>query len=165
MSKSGAKNHKNKTEGTHNSASKSPRTGKHTAGLRTGSSRTSLARTSELLAQPICREPACENLVIGVGYCRLHYIKNWQRIKRKEGILNDGRLRQYIEELVSKYSEKYIEAIRHDLMTDDGFVKVITELDLHESEDEMVDIDSSSNMDEYPMEGVRADIEGRDEEF
>ena len=26
-------------------------------------------------------------------------------------------------------------------------------------------IDSYSNMDEYPMEGVRADIEGRDEEF
>ncbi len=124
-----------------------------------------LSKAMENLSQSLCREPACENIVIGAGYCRLHYIKNWQRIKRKDAILQDGRLQQYIQELTSKYSEKYLEAIRHDLMTDDTFLKVITELDLHEPEDDIGDMDAASGMEEYPLESVRGDMDGRDDEF
>jgi hypothetical protein len=165
MAKPAAKNQKAKPEGNRNSPSKAGRSGNQSATARSSALKASTSRASHSFSQPVCREPACENIVIGCGYCRLHYIKNWQKLKRKEAILHDGRLRQYIEELVSKYTDKYIEAIRHDLMTDDVFVKVITELDLHESEDEMVDMDSSSSIDEYPMDGVRTDIEGRDDEF
>ena len=66
----------------------------------------------------VCREIACEGLSTTAGYCRLHYIKNWRKIKRKEIILKEGKLNQYIEELVAKYPDKYIEAIRQDLATD-----------------------------------------------
>jgi hypothetical protein len=84
----------------------------------------------------VCREVACENLATTGGYCRLHYIKNWKKIKRKESILKEGRLNQYIEELVSKYPDKYIEAIRQDLSSIKEFLKVISDLDLDEGTDE-----------------------------
>ena len=68
--------------------------------------------------------------------CRLHFIKNWKKIKRKELILKEGKLNQYIEELVVKYPDKYIEAIRQDLASDKDFAKVIYDLDLDEGVDE-----------------------------
>jgi hypothetical protein len=84
----------------------------------------------------VCREVACEGLGTTAGYCRLHYIKNWRKIKRKEIILKEGKLNQYIEELVAKYPDKYIEAIRLDLASDKEFAKVISDLDLDESADD-----------------------------
>lgn len=84
----------------------------------------------------VCREVACEGLGTSAGYCRLHYIKNWKKIKRKDVILKEGKLNQYIEELVAKYPEKYIEAIRQDLANDKEFAKVIVDLDLDENDDD-----------------------------
>lgn len=84
----------------------------------------------------VCREVACENLATTAHYCRLHYIKNWKKIKRKEVVLSEGKLNQYIEELVAKYPDKYIEAIRYDLANDKEFAKVIADLDLDEGVDD-----------------------------
>ena len=86
--------------------------------------------------ESVCREVACEGLGTTAGYCRLHYIKNWRKIKRKEVILREGKLNIYIEELVAKYPEKYLEAIRQDLTSDKEFAKVIHDLDLDENMDE-----------------------------
>ena len=86
--------------------------------------------------ESVCREVACEGLSTTAGYCRMHYIKNWKKIKRKELILKEGKLNQYIEELVAKYPDKYIEAIRQDLASDKDFAKVIYDLDLDESIDD-----------------------------
>lgn len=105
-----------------------------------------IAQTRVGQADAICREIACEALATTAGYCRLHYIKNWKRIKRKEGILKEGKLNRYIEELVSKYPEKYIEAIRHDLANDREFAKVIRDLDLDQS------------VDDFDPEGETADV-------
>jgi len=83
-----------------------------------------------------CREVACENMATTGPCCRMHYIKNWRRIKNKEKILSENRLNGFIEELVSKYPEKYIEAIRADLASEKEFAKVISDLDLDESVDD-----------------------------
>ncbi|MFZ9594803.1 MAG: hypothetical protein ACO3A2_01860 [Bdellovibrionia bacterium] len=100
----------------------------------------------EGLAETVCREVACEGLATSGGYCRLHYIKNWKKIKRKEVILREKKLNQYIEELVTKYPDKYIEAIRQDLATDKDFAKVIYDLDLDEGVDDY-DVESAESAD------------------
>jgi hypothetical protein len=64
------------------------------------------------------------------GYCRLFYIKNWQQIQRKRGVLKGGQLESYIAEIASKYPDKYLEAIRSDLADVGSFQKVVTDLDL-----------------------------------
>ena len=84
----------------------------------------------------MCREIACELVSTTAGYCRLHYIKNWKKIKRKEIILREKKLNQYIEELVAKYPDKYIEAIRADLSDQKAFDKVILDLEIDENLDD-----------------------------
>ena len=96
----------------------------------------SIRVTYDANGEAVCREVACEGLATSVGYCRMHYIKNWKKIKRKDVILKEGKLNQYIEELVAKYPDKYIEAIRQDLANDKDFAKVIYDLDLDESSDD-----------------------------
>jgi hypothetical protein len=103
-----------------------------------------------------CREPGCDHDFILVGYCRLHYIKNWRRIKRKESILASGQLNNYVEELVNKYPDKYLDVIRQDLATEKEWGKVVTDLEL-EGADE--DSGVEEDTDAVP-EGVRATTGG-----
>ncbi|HEY8279425.1 MAG TPA: hypothetical protein VIH99_07380 [Bdellovibrionota bacterium] len=83
-----------------------------------------------------CREPGCEQEFILTGYCRLHYIKNWRRIKRKEAILASGQLNNYVEELVNKYPDKYLDVIRQDLATEKEWGKVVVDLELEAADEE-----------------------------
>ena len=83
-----------------------------------------------------CREPGCDHDFSLMGYCRLHYIKNWRRIKRKEGILASGQLNNYVEELVNKYPDKYLDVIRQDLATEKEWGKVVVDLELDGTDDE-----------------------------
>ena len=109
----------------------------------------------------LCRESSCENLATTKGYCRLHYIQNWKKIKRKEMILKEGKLNQYVEELVSKYPDKYIEVIRQDLATEVNFNKVIHDLELDESID---DLDYDSDSIDSLIGSIRKEGEGFDDD-
>jgi hypothetical protein len=116
----------------------------------------------EATSEAVCREVACEGLATTLGYCRLHYIKNWKKIKRKEVILKEGKLNQYIEELVAKYPDKYLEAIRQDLTNDKDFAKVIYDLDLDESVDEF---DAEGENVEGIIDTIKRDFEDDGEAF
>ena len=96
-------------------------------------------------AKNCCLDPGCEQDSLISNYCRKHYIKNWKKIKRKELILKEGKLNKYIEELVTKYPDKYIEVIKQDLINEKAFNKVISDLELDDNiddfdtEDELLD--------------------------
>jgi chemotaxis protein histidine kinase CheA len=75
-----------------------------------------------------CMEKGCDNLRTTQGYCRLHYIKNFKTIKRKKEILREGKLQDYITELISKYPPKFIEQMLSDLTDDREFYKVLNDL-------------------------------------
>jgi hypothetical protein len=112
----------------------------------------------------ICREVACEGLATSGGYCRLHYIKNWKKIQRKSLILKEGKLNQYIEELVTKYPDKYIEAIRQDLASDKDFAKVIYDLDLDESVDEFTEGDGEASA-EALIDNIKREFDDEGDAF
>lgn len=113
--------------------------------------------------ETVCREVACEGLSTTGGYCRLHYIKNWKKIKRKEVILREKKLNQYIEELVAKYPDKYIEAIRQDLASDKDFAKVIYDLDLDEGIDDF-DVEGGESVDNL-IDTIKRDFDDEGEAF
>ncbi|MBS1962428.1 MAG: hypothetical protein JST04_09445 [Bdellovibrionales bacterium] len=112
--------------------------------------------------EDMCREIACESHSSTAGYCRLHYIKNWKKIKRKELILREKKLNQYIEELVSKYPDKYIEAIKQDLADETAFSKVIYDLELDEGVD---DIPTDDESDEQVIDSIKREFDDGDTEF
>ncbi len=119
-------------------------------------------------AGDVCRELACEMLATSATYCRMHYIKNWKRIKAKEVLLQEGKLDRYIGELVAKYPDKYLEAIRQDLQSDRDFLKVVRDLEIVDTsldEDEVaVDSDSSTESEPY-MGSMRRDFVAEDADF
>ncbi|MBI4924769.1 MAG: hypothetical protein HY843_02500 [Bdellovibrio sp.] len=132
-------------------------TGVKTHGKKTSSAAPKLIAVSRTSRNAVvCREVACEGLATTGGYCRLHYIKNWKKIKRKEVILKEKKLNRYIEELVVKYPDKYIEAIRQDLASDKDFSKVISDLDLDEAINEF---DIETETPETLIDHIKRDFE------
>ncbi|MEI8346813.1 MAG: hypothetical protein WCG27_05070, partial [Pseudomonadota bacterium] len=87
-----------------------------------------------------CWEKGCDNPVTTLGYCRLHYIKNWSEIKKKYVILVDGKLQDMIQELLSKYPVKYIEEILNDMKDEKSFYNVLRELDIDSSEEDFEEV-------------------------
>lgn len=128
--------------------------------LEPGLKKTAAPKGHESELETVCREVACEGLAIAAGYCRLHYIKNWKKVKRKDLILRERKLNQYIEELVAKYPDKYIEAIRQDLASDKDFAKVIGDLDLDESVD---DFDAEGESADSLIDNIKRDFEDEGE--
>ena len=69
----------------------------------------------------------------------------WKRIQQRKKILTDGKLSSYIEELTSRYPDKFVEMICRDLRTEKDFLAVIQELEIDESagDDSQMEEDNS----------------------
>ena len=115
---------------------------------------------SGALSRKRCREPLCDNDPLISGFCRLHYIKNWRKIKRKEAILATGQLNNYVEELVHKYPEKYLDVIRQDLASEKDWAKVVVDLELETGDEEASGDEETESV---AAEGVRRDRDFDDE--
>lgn len=122
-----------------------------------GNKKKTKAELREAANKKRCREPGCELEILLNGFCRMHYIKNWRKIKRKEAIIASGQLNNYVEELVSKYPDKYLDVIRQDLATEKEWGKVVVDLELDSADD-----DGSGEED---LEGVAENTGRREREF
>ncbi len=95
--------------------------------------------------QGLCRVIGCTAPATTNGYSRACYIKYWKQIKQKEQILSEGTLQRYIRELVEKYPEKTLLAVKHDLASDDAYAQMIRDLDLYGGIDELEHAQSPQN--------------------
>ncbi len=92
-----------------------------------------------------CRVKDCDQVSTVDGYCRFHYLLLWKKIQVRKKILTDGKLERYIEELTSRYPDKFLEVIRRDLRTEKDFVSAIQEMEIDESGVDNDFEDESSN--------------------
>ena len=95
-----------------------------------------------------CVVRGCDNPSTTNGYCRYHYLKLWKDVKKKELILQEGKLAKIIEELVRKYPMKYIEAIVQDLADDKSFNHVLKDLDIETEEADLENFDDEDLLDD-----------------
>jgi hypothetical protein len=109
------------------------------------------------VAIQVCRELACDSAQIGSGYCRLHYIKNWKKVKNRELILSEGHLNRFIADLVQKFPEKVLDALYKDLSTEADFAKTVIELNLTDPVVPSDDFDSDDDdlLDESIMGSIK----------
>jgi hypothetical protein len=115
-----------------------------------------------------CIEKGCDNIRTTQSYCRLHYLRNWKTIQKKKEILQEGKLQEYIEELISKYPPKYIEALLSDLSDDKEFYRVLNELnitsDFDFEEDEFENaVDDDGDDDDIGIETISTTLRYEDE--
>ncbi len=80
-----------------------------------------------------CRTRDCDQLSLVEGYCRYHYLLFWKKIQVRKKILEEGKLIRYIEELTSRYPDKFLEMLRKDLRSEKDFLAAIQELEIDES--------------------------------
>lgn len=123
------------------------------------------AAAAEAHRNSLCKEVACELTATTKTFCRLHYIKNWKRIQQKEMILQEKKLNLYIEELISKYPDKYIEAIRQDLNSEKDFAKVIADLEIEEEMDDFIDAENEAIENVIEPVVTRREFEDDDDTF
>ncbi len=86
-----------------------------------------------------CTEKGCDNPATTGPFCRLHYIKNWKQIKKKESILVSGKLQNIIAGIVQKYPIRYIEALLKDLMDEKSFFNTLKELNIDAGDEDSFD--------------------------
>ncbi|MFH0799971.1 MAG: hypothetical protein V2A66_07325 [Pseudomonadota bacterium] len=63
----------------------------------------------------ICKEPDCQNAATTEGYCRLHYLRNWKHIKEDSRRRAAKKLNRYIDHVIQKHPDRYIDVIKKDL--------------------------------------------------
>lgn len=80
-----------------------------------------------------CRAKDCDQISIVEGYCRFHYLLFWKKIQIRKEILQDGKLEKYVDDLTSRYPDKFLEMLRKDLRTTKDFLAAIAELEIDES--------------------------------
>ncbi len=112
----------------------------------------------------LCRVRECDQAAAVETYCRFHYLQNWKRIQVRRKILADGKLGRYVEELTSRYPDKFLEMIRKDLRTEKDFLASIAELEIDESAvDNEFEDENQNFIDE--VRGVTETNISDDEEF
>ena len=83
-----------------------------------------------------CLERNCDAPASTKGFCRLHYISNWKNVKKREAILIDGKLQDFIEDLAKKYPLKSIELVLNDLSDEKSFFAALNEMDIESMDDD-----------------------------
>lgn len=82
-----------------------------------------------------CLEEDCKQQAVTKGYCRLHYLQNWKKIKLDDKAKAERRLNAYIDKLSRKYPQDYIDKIREGLENNERFQNSIQEADLDSDSD------------------------------
>jgi hypothetical protein len=93
-----------------------------------------LAKTKTPRVKKGCQQKKCKKAPVNQGFCRLHYLANWKKIRLNEQIKAERRLNAYVDHLSKKYPKDYLEVIKENLEDADKFQKIIEEIDSDSSE-------------------------------
>ncbi|MBF0104495.1 MAG: hypothetical protein HQM16_04110 [Deltaproteobacteria bacterium] len=89
----------------------------------------------------LCKHKGCNNVATTQGFCRFHYLKNWRQIKEKAQKKALKSLNKYIDHLMHKHPDGYMDVIREDLKNYDHFSRkadnFIAEDDFHDIMDDL----------------------------
>lgn len=99
----------------------------------------------------ICREKDCKNQQTTLGYCRLHYLKNWRKIQEEQKKKAAVQLNRYIDHIVKRNPENYLDVIKNDLkhpsdfqghvddfFVDDEFYTKLDDIDISKEADKVI---------------------------
>ncbi|MCP5464987.1 MAG: hypothetical protein H7A33_08190 [Deltaproteobacteria bacterium] len=100
----------------------------------------------------LCKEKGCSDSATTVGYCRVHYLKNWKQIKAKQKRKAVKNLNKYIDHIMRQNPDGYVDAIREDLRNFDQFSR--------KAESFLSDDDFHDVMEELSQDDVTKIIDG-----
>lgn len=63
----------------------------------------------------LCKESGCKNIQTTLGFCRFHYLRNWKKIREKQKKKAILSLNKYVDHIMKKNPDSYVETIKQDL--------------------------------------------------
>jgi len=93
-----------------------------------------LSNNSKKSSGKICAQAKCSGQAETSGYCRLHYLSNWKRIKLNDQLKAEARLNHFVDKLSKKYPDSYIEKIKEGVESEEKFFEITKELDIESKE-------------------------------
>lgn len=100
----------------------------------------------------ICKENGCQSEQTTDGFCRLHYLKNWKKIRSEKKKKSLRSLNKYIENIMRRNPDNYKNSIKDNLQEQevgqtgsssfysrDDFDDVVEELGFKEDLDRLID--------------------------
>ena len=90
-----------------------------------------------------CHHKECDQVATTGIYCRHHYISLWDLIQRKKKILEGGKLEKFIQEITSRYPDKFLDMMRKNLSTERDFTTTLHELEIAHASDHTSDYQDS----------------------
>jgi hypothetical protein len=91
----------------------------------------------------LCSEKDCKDQQTTKGYCRLHYLKNWKKIRDKEEKKAKKNLDKYVDHLAKKTQdnpkkESLFGSTSSSSSSDNEFLDVLDELDMGSEIDRII---------------------------
>lgn len=84
----------------------------------------------------LCKDTDCKNEQTTLGYCRLHYLRNWKKIQEKQRKKAATTLNKYVDHIMKKHPDNFVDTIKHDLRHQSRFQSFADEFssdgELHE---------------------------------
>jgi hypothetical protein len=68
----------------------------------------------------ICKESNCVSEQTAQGFCRLHYLKNWKKIRTDKKKKSLRSLNNYIENIMKRSPENYVDTLKEGLRGGSG---------------------------------------------
>jgi hypothetical protein len=76
----------------------------------------------------LCKETGCSNQQTTAGYCRLHYLKNWKRIRAEKQRKAAKNLNKYIENIVRSNPDRAVDTLRGNLRDEPSLERSMEEV-------------------------------------
>lgn len=98
----------------------------------------------------LCLEESCNDIQTVMGYCRLHYIKNWRHLKERESQEQGMTMSEYLVSIEKKFIETKRLAAKED--------EPINEQWIENRFDDFDDVSTDESVIEDIMKGLRITI-------
>ncbi len=63
----------------------------------------------------ICKEAGCKSEQTIEGYCRLHYLKSWKKVREEKKKKSLRALNRYVDNIIKQNPDKYVENLKDNL--------------------------------------------------
>lgn len=76
----------------------------------------------------LCKEEDCSNQQTTAGFCRLHYLKNWKKIRTEKKKKVSKGIERYVQSVLRKDPDRASVQIRKGLREDKGLTRAVDEM-------------------------------------
>jgi hypothetical protein len=86
----------------------------------------------------LCKETGCSNQQTTAGFCRLHYLKNWKKIRSEKKRKAAKNLNKYIDNIMRTSPDRPVQGLKEQLRDEPSFERSLDDILYHDSLREVI---------------------------